>query len=187
MPPRSCTLLIIFTLLLGTASAHEIQDNRATLVLRDQTHLSVTIYLAYSEALRLALAPQRPMSEFAMVYSTMSTDRLQKELLKAQAKFQATTRIYLAAGRELPVTNWIFPDPVVVQTTLRQMTMLSVVDPSAHAHEEPLEIHADANSPEPVTAIRVQFPEEFQKVLVVAYRPTQLWIEPKTWSPAIRF
>ena len=171
----------------AVASAHELQDNRATLVLRDQTHLSVTLYLAYGEALHLTLAPQRAMGDFLMVYSAMRPDVLQKELSRAQARFQNGTRLYLAAGKELSLTNWSFPDAKAVQAMLQQRIMQSMVDPVGHAHDEPLEIHADANSPEPVTSVRIQFPEEFQKVLVVAYRPSQLWVEPNSWSPAIKF
>jgi hypothetical protein len=117
----------------------------------------------------------------------MRPELLQKELTRAQTKFQAATRLYLSAGRELPLTNWTFPDAAQVQAMLQQRIMQAVVDPAGHAHDEPLEVHAEANSPEPVTAIRVQFPEEFQKVLVVAYRPSRLWVEPKSWSPAINF
>jgi hypothetical protein len=42
-------------------------------------------------------------------------------------------------------------------------------------------------SPADNAAVRIQFPEEFQRVLVVAYRPSQLWVEANSWSPAIQF
>ena len=186
---RHCryAFVILAATFAAATSAHEIQDNRATLVLRDQTHISVTLYLAYGDALHMALAPQRPMGEFLMVYSAMRPEQLAKELLRAQTRFQSATRLYLAKGKELWLTNWVFPDAKQVQAMLQQRIMQAMVDPAGHAHDEPLEIHADANSPEPVTSIRIQFPEEFQKVLVVAYRPSQLWVEPKSWSPAIQF
>ena len=188
MQHSSRTLVTLAVLSIAAkAWAHELPANRATLVLRDQTHISVTLYLSYGEALRLALAPQRPMPEFVMVYAAMSPDVLQKELVKAQAKFQADTRLYLAAGRELSLTNWVFPDTKQVREMLQRRTMQALVDSNGHAHDEPLVIRAEVASPEPVTSVRVQFPEEFQKVLVVAYRPTQLWVEPKSWSPAIKF
>lgn len=174
-------------LLITGAVAHEIQDNRATLVLRDGNHLSVTLYLAYADALHLALAPQQPAEEFLVAYSAMRPELLQKELLRAQARFQSETRLYLATGKEIPLTNWAWPDAKQVQAMLQQRIMRAVVDPAGHAHDEPLEIHADANSQEGITAVRIQFPEEFQKVLLVWYRPSQLWVEPKSWSPAIKF
>lgn len=167
--------------------AHDLQDNRATLVLREGGHLSVTLYIAYADALRAALAPQRPREEFLMVCSTMKPELLQKQLLRAQVRFQAATRIYLASGKQLTLTNWVWPDMKQVQAMLQHRIMREMVDPAGHAHDEPLEIHADANSSEPITAVRVQFPEEFQKVLLVWYRPNQLWVDPKSWSPAIRF
>ena len=171
----------------GLASAHELQDNRATLVLRDQSHISVTLYLSYGDALHMAIAPESSLPEFWMVYSAMSPDRLQRILTRVQSGFQANTRLYLETGKELSLTNWIFPDVKQVQAMLQHRIMQAMADPAGHVHDEPLEIHAEANSPEPVTSVRVQFPEEFEKVLVVAYRPSQLWVAPKSWSPAIKF
>ena len=173
--------------LVPNAAAHELQENRAALVLRDGTHLSVTFFIAYADALHLALEPQRSEQEFLAMYSAMEPELLQKELLRAQAKFQATTRLYLATGTKVALTNWIWPDAKQVQAMLQQNIMRAIVDPAGHAHEEPMEIHADANSQEEITAVRIQFPEEFQTVLVVSYRPRQLWVEPQSWSPAIKF
>lgn len=180
---KSLALLLFLT----AASAHELQENRVTLVLRDHSHLSVTLYLGYGDALRLALAPQRPAQEFLVVYSAMRPDLLQKELQRAQAKFQASTHLYLSMGREVPLTNWIWPDAKQVQAVLQQRIMQALVDPNGHAHEEPLEIRAEAHAGAEILTARIQFPEEFQKVLVVAYQPTQLWVEPKSLSAPIRF
>ena len=92
------------------AAAHELQENRATLVLRDRTHVSVTLYVAYAEALQLALAPQRPLAAFLLVYSAMKPEDLQRELLRAQSRFESTTRLYGPAGAEVTLTNWRWPD-----------------------------------------------------------------------------
>lgn len=184
---RLAKLAVALLIFVPCAMAHEIQDNRATLVLRDETHISITLYVAYADALHLALAPQRPVAEFLTIYSAMNPATLQQELVRAQAKFQAGTRLFLAGGTEIPISNWIWPDAKQVQAMMQQRMMAAMVDPNGHAHDEPLEIHADANASEKIIAIRVQFPEEFQKVLVVSYRPSQVWVEPKLWSPAIRF
>lgn len=186
---KSTTLAMAFLLLLfvPSAAAHDIQDNRAKLVLYEDTHIAITLYVAYSDALHLALAPQRSMAEFLTVYSAMNPEQMQKELLKAQAKFQAETKLYLATGLQIPVTNWQWPDARRVQAMMQQRIMQAMVDPAGHAHDEPLEIYADANTNEAITAVRVQFPVEFQRVLVVSYRPSQVWVEQNLWSPPIRF
>jgi hypothetical protein len=181
-------LLVALTMVTG-AAAHELQENRATLVLRDKTHISVTLYIAYSDALHPALMPQRPFASFLLIYSAMKPEEMQKELFRAQAKFQASTRMYLSPGpgKEIPFTNWVWPDVKQVQTMLQQRIMAAMVDPNGHSHETPIEIRADANAPHEIGAITVKFPEEFQKVLVVSYRPNQVWVDSKTLSPEIKF
>ena len=79
----------------------------------------------------------------------MKPDEPQKELLRAQAKFQSAVRMYLSPGpgKEVPLTNWVWPDVKQVQTMLQQRIMAAAVHPNGHSHEAPIEIHADANAP----------------------------------------
>ena len=190
MKPILVVLLSLF--LLVPAESHDLMDNRATLVLRDRIHISMTLYIVYSDALHAALSPLGPMSSFLVSLSTMKPDQLQRELQRAQSKFQAGMHIYLPAKRGLPpteltLTNWIWPDTKQVQNTLQTRVMQAVVDPDAH--EAPLEIRVDAVAPLPVeiSSVTVHFPEEFRKVLVVSYRPSQTWVDPKAPSPEIKF
>jgi hypothetical protein len=175
--------------MMSGATAHELQENRATLVLRDKTHISVTLYIAYSDALYQALMPERPLASFLLIYSAMKPEELQKALVRAQAKFQAATRMYLSPGpgREVPISRWVWPDVKQVQSILQQRIMAAMVDPNGHSHEMPIEIRADANAPGEIAAITMKFPEEFRKVLVVSYRPNQVWADSKSLSPEIKF
>ena len=182
---RTTLLLALMPLVAG---AHELQENRATIVLRDQVHVSVTLYLNYCEALYQALAPQRPYAAFLVVYSGMKPDELQKELLKAQAKFQAGTRLHLSAGGdEAPLTGWVWPDLKQVQDLLRRELMQAMVDPASHTHEAPSEVRVEARAPRKVGSVFVRFPVEFRKVLVVSYRPNQTWAEPKGPGVEVKF
>jgi hypothetical protein len=184
--PLSLKKIALGLLLAACAAGHELQDNRATLVLRDRTHLSVTLYLSYPEALHQALAPQRQFLAFLLIYSEMKTELLQKELLRAQARFQSTTHLYLP-DKETSLVNWVWPDAKAVQSMLQRRVMQAMVDPDAHAHEAPVEVHADANAALEIQSVRVQFPLEWQRVLVVWYRPSQQWVEGATLSPAMKF
>ena len=74
-----------------------------------------------------------------------------------------------------------------MQAQFQQLVMQAMVDPAAHTHQPPLEVHAEAVSVQEIGGVKIQFPEEFQKVLVVAYKPTQVWLERKAVSPQIRF
>jgi hypothetical protein len=181
------TVFLLLSAVLRIASAHELQENRATLVLRERNHVAVTLYISYTEALYQALAPQRPYAAFLLVYSAMKPEELQKQLLRAQARFESATRMYSASGKEIKLGNWAWPDVKQVQAILQQRVIQAMVDPNAHSHEAPLEIHADANASEVLASVKVRFPEEFQKVLVVSFRPNQQWVDGKALSPEIRF
>ena len=108
---------------------HELTDNRATLVLRDQTHVSMTMYINYTDALHRVLAPQRTMTEFVMAYSTMPLSALRVELQKSQARFIAQLRLASASGGNVVLRNWSWPDAAAVRDMLQQQTMQAVVAP----------------------------------------------------------
>lgn len=182
-----CPVAVAMILLAPQTPAHEIQENRAQLVLRDDTHIAMTLFLAYIEALHLVLAPQRSASEFLVMYSAMNPESLQKELVRAETRLQSGIKLYLANGTPVPLSNWIWPDVRQVQAMMQQYIMRAMVDPAGHSHFEPLEVHADANSREAITAVNIQFPEELKRVLVVSYRPSQVWVEPNLSSSAIKF
>jgi len=182
-----CPAAIVMMLVATQTPAHEIQENRALLVLRDDTHIAMTLFVAYIDALHAVLAPQRSASEFLVMYSAMNPESLQKELVRAQTRLQSGTKLYLANGTQVQLSNWIWPDVRQVQAMMQQYIMQAVVDPTGHAHFEPLEVHADANAREAITAVNIQFPQELRRVLVVSYRPSQVWVEPSLSSPAIKF
>lgn len=176
-------------LLLGLAlacPAHELVDNRATLVLRDRNHLSLTIYLSYPEALHQALLPQRQFAAFLLIYSSMDAARFEKELARAQKSFQAQLRVFVP-DKEVALSGWSWPDAKAVQEVLRQRVMRAMVDPNVHAHEPPMEVRAEAVAAQEIAGARVQFPAEWQRVLLVWYRPSQQWVEGRTISPVLRF
>jgi len=183
--------LVLSALLACLAAAgHDLRESRAQLVLRDPTHLSVTLYLDYPEVLRQVLSPGRDLGPFLVMYSAMKPEDLRQQLLKAQSKLQAGTHILAksASGsppRELTLGNWIWPDEREVQAMFQQLVMQAVV--GGHSHLPPVEIHADANGPLPISSVTVAFPEQLQKVLVVSYRPSQVWVGRDLPTPNIRF
>ena len=177
----------LLCLLAASASAHELQANRLTLVLRDRNHLSLTFLIDYTDALHRALSPRRSFDEFVLVYSAMRPEDLKAELLRAQAKLQRSTQLALATGKPVAIANWRWPDAERVQAVLRERAMQAVVAPGDHAHAVPFEIRAEAMSTDDISSSTIRLPEEFQRVLVVSYRPSQRWVEPGARSSEIRF
>ncbi len=178
---------ITFVATLLVAPMHELQDNRATLVLRDKTHLSVTLYINFTDALHRALGGTRTRQEFVLAWSAMPARDLTRKLARAKQRFVAQTKIATADGAPVALARWKWPSVGEVQTLLQQQAMQLVTAPNEHAFEQPLEIHAEALAPRAVTTVTVKFPAEFRRVLVVSYTPKQLWVEPGGAAAVIRF
>jgi hypothetical protein len=175
--------------LASSAAAHELESNRATLVLRDSQHLSLTFFLDYPRVLHQVLAPQQPLKEFVLMYSAMNPAQLQSQLLEAQRKLQSGIAVTLHNGKAVALTHWVWPEARAVQTVLQQRAMQAVVAPADHAHAATMEIRAQASSSstKDFNMITLQLPPQFQQVLVVSYQPKQVLMKPGIPSPAIAF
>jgi hypothetical protein len=170
--------------------AHELPANRATLILRDGSHLSLALFINYPEALHQALAPQQSQTAFELAYSSLAAPEFAQALQRAQTKFQSGTQLVLANGRTATLTHWRWPAADQVQKQLQQRVMQALVAPRDHpAHEEPLETRAELSGPSlaELARLKLRLPAEFGEVLVVSYQPKQVWVKPHALSPEIRF
>jgi hypothetical protein len=181
--------LTLVCLLGGNAQAHELDSNRATLVLRDQQHLSVTFYLDYASVLHQVLAPQKPVQEFLLMASAMKPQEFQVQLQAAQRKLQSATVLAPRQGKAAELTQWVWPEATAVQGLLQQRAMQAVVAPSDHAHTVRTEVRAEARSGKAgdFTSVTLRLPTEFKEVLLVSYQPKQVWAKPLAPLPVISF
>lgn len=181
------SLALLLSISTNLANAHELMENRATMVLRDQTHLSMTLFLNYPEILHRTLAPELSFQEFLLRYSSITPEQFKLALNKAQTLFQNQITLDLGNQKKTQLERWVWPEPERVQTALRERIMQAMVAPSEHAHQTPIEIRAEAQLTKAVKSLRIQYPAAFQQVLVVSYRPSQVWVKPNEKSAEIRF
>ena len=186
---RASVLLVACVLWLAPciAAAHELSGNRATLVLRDNNHLTLTLYVAFPELLFRALGAGRAFGPFLLEHSAMAPERFAQELRRAQAAVERDTRVYLQDGRELALTHWSWPDAAKAQAVLRERVMREAVGGGDDHHGEPMEIRTEVVATRQIHSVTIEFPAMLPRVLVVAYRPTQTWVDAGTRSPAIAF
>ena len=171
-------------------------ENRATLVLRDSTHVSMTLFIDYPEALHRALAAKLNFQEFVLAFSAMNPEVFSAAVVKAHAQFQAQIHVIDAAGKPAVAEQWRWPEPSSVQAMLRQHAMQMLVAAGEHEHAAPFEIRAEFSLTKLETSaasppsLRVKFPLAFRRVLVVSYRPNQVWVnagDAEGGSPEIKF
>lgn len=185
----SLAALALLVMLASHAGAHELQDNRATLVLRDKLHIVLTLFVDYPKVLHQVLAPQIALQDFILTHSAMKPQAFHMQLLAAQRKLQSNTQLVMSNGKAAVLGQWIWPPSAHVQKLLQERAMQAVVAPSDHAHGMPMEIRAEARSinSNDFSSVTLQLPAQLSQVLVVSYQPRQIWLKPNTASPPIRF
>ena len=171
----------------GSAGAHELQENRATLVQREASFVAMTLYIDLPEALHRSLAPGRPFAEFAAAQASLAPDAFKAVFFQATTRIQSQTRVTTAKGQSLAFERWAWPEAPLVQATLRERLMEAVVARGHPSHSVALEVHAELRSAQPILALRVQFAPALGRVMVVSYRPRQVSVDAGSLSPAITF
>ena len=169
------------------ACAHELEESRATLVQREANFVAMTLYIDLPTVLHRTIAPGRPFTDFAAEQTQLPPGAFKAVLLQAAGRLQAEMRVTTAKGTALAFDRWTWPDATRVQAALRERLMEAVVAPGEHAHAQPLEVRAELHSAQPVTALRVKFAPALGRVLIVSYRPRQVWVDARRQSPGITF
>lgn len=169
------------------AQAHDLEDNRATLILREPNHLSLTLYVRFSEAAYRALAGDQSYTTFLMTCAAMKPEQFRAQMLRAQRRLESTTRVVVNGSTQTPILNWQWPDVTQLQALMRQQVMDAVLGGAGHVHEPQIEIRADVLGKSAVRDARLLPAAGFGRILLVWYRPTQAWIEPGQPFPVARF
>ena len=185
---KSRAVTIVLSLgLCACASAHELPDNRATLVQRDARHITLLLNADLPELMHQMLAPKRAFAEFAMATSSVSPAQFTTAATAVQKSIEKTLRVTDDKGGALVVSNWVWPQTAQLQAAMRERAMALVINPDDHAQAGALEVRADLRSSQPVKALRVQFPPALKRVMLVTYHPNQVWVEPAETSPLMTF
>jgi hypothetical protein len=178
---------LLLCLLSAASGSHELPANRLTLVLRDNTHLSLTYFIDYTEALHRTLAPDRALREFILMYSVMKPSDFDAALAKAHARLSAGTRLALPNGKAVAIRNWHWPDSARARNLLQASAMQMLSGGGRHEHDAAHEVHAETAPTRGLAALTIRLPEELGKVLVVSYQARQAWAEPRAAPMPIRF
>lgn len=198
----SCGALVLTCAMLAFAApsparAHELPSNRLTLVLRDSRHLSLTFYIDYLDTLHKTLAPERSADEFALLHAAMPAAEFQQTVTRAHAKLEDATRLTTAGGKVLKPTQWRWPTAQSTHTLIQQRAMQLVANSQTnsaetakstpHEHGSVSAVAAEVSASVDLSTVSVTLPEPMMPVLVVSYRPAQVWVKPRSGPQTIKF
>jgi hypothetical protein len=168
----------------ATANAHEMTENRARLVLREDNHITGSLFVNYTKLMHETWAPEMSFQDFAVMYASMDAASFAAKLNDLQHRIATGTEVQ-AGPQTFHGRDWGFPPAGVSQAMLRKY-MMGALTGSAY-HEEPVEIDFDVVAPVKLTTVRARFPKELGKVLLVTYRPAEMWVERGAQTGAITF
>jgi hypothetical protein len=185
-------LAAMLSLAASAGSAHEITGPRATLVMRDGGHVSMTMYLDGADLLRAASPPGEAPAEALRRLAAMEPSAFARAWAQAQGAVQASTRLQGSPNLAVVLSHWSWPSAAQVQAALRQAVMrgLAKSGGAEALHPEPaalLEARAETVLPATARDLRVQFPASLGEVIVVSYRPGQQEVGAGRWSTPLRF
>jgi hypothetical protein len=187
MKIKQLSIGLLLSLLSAASGSHELPSNRLTLVLRDDTQLSLIYFIDYAEALRRTMAPERARRDFILVYLAMTPADFDSALIKAHARLSAGTRLALPTGDTVLISNWRWPDSARARSLLRASAMQMLSGGGHHDHDAVHEVHAQAAVTRGLAELTIRLPEELGNVLVVSYQARQAWAEPRAAPIPIRF
>ena len=166
---------------------HELQENRASLVLRNDRQVNVTFYLNMSEVLQKTLTPTQDRFEHTAKLSAMNEGEFLKQYGITKNLIESSVIFRSASGKQLKITDWQWPEPRVMQKGLRDLTMQSVVGSGHHFHENPFEIRLHIQSTEPLESLTLELPVTLKPITLVASRPKQKRFDNSTTKVTINF
>lgn len=169
------------------ARAHDLAVNRLTLVQRDDAHVALTFRVDYVSALHQVLMPERPFQDFVVLCAAMPPDQFAGRIAEAQALLSAQVRLHTLGGAALTLADWRWPPSAETQASLREAVMRALVAPDVHEHPPEVEITVDGLASRAIDGLRVDLPPALGAVLIIGYRPRQVWHELGAPPAEIRF
>ena len=180
-------LALFLALVVLPIGAHEVSTNRATLVLREANHISLTLRINLVDLLRNVLEPKMTSMEFQAQFAAMPLPEFAAKYLRVQSLVQSETRMVLPSGRSVAIGQWRWPDTARLQAQIRDNAMQMVVAPHDHIPEFEDEVYAEATAKEDLSEVSLNLALQLRPTLIVNYRPRQIRMERQTGEVRLRF
>lgn len=165
----------------GASLAHELPDDRLTVIQRDGTHYQLQFLVDGPGLVHRFLGGTRPRLEVLAALVAQGPEETSRVWGRLQLALQQGVRLQ-RGGQPLRLEAWRWPSGAEVHACLQQWVMQQTVGRTGHVHEEPWAWSAQAVATGE-GAVELQLPTPLQQVMVVSYRPRQQWVSAE--QPAV--
>jgi hypothetical protein len=165
---------------LGVSSpctAHEIETDRLTIVMREPSHLALTFRIDEVSLLGRILAPNVSIIEFVLSMAAMDDAKFDEAVDRARSKFISNVSLTDQNSKKLKLFAWQWQPKNILRAEIRRRAIDNIVGSDEHIHSLESELSVDAIADEPVSSVTMSFPPETKKLLVISYKPVQKYLD----------
>jgi hypothetical protein len=174
---------LLWVLVCACVQAHELQEHKLQMVLRDDRHLIMSLWLDIPNAMRKTLEPSLSSAAFEMKYSAMPLPLFEKAWGQCISAWREQWQLKNSAGGAVSSPVWRWPDGAALQNQIK-LQMMANVTGTAHAHAESTVIAGEVVSNSMLQSARLQMPMSWKPMMVVSYKPSQQWT-PSSEKPVL--
>ena len=179
-------MMILAMAVMLQADAHELQNNRLTVILHEQHSVELVFRLDFAGLLQHAMAPQSSPQEFLVAVAAQPPEKIAPALAALQQQVEKGLMLK-SRGAVLAVQHWRWPSAVMVQAVLREQLMANMVATAESSSASALEVHADASDVLSIERVTLSLPEVIKPAVVVWYKTRQGVITTQSAEQTLEF
>jgi hypothetical protein len=166
--------------------AHELQQHKLQVVLRDDRHLSLSLWLDIPKAMQQTIEPNLTPAAFEMKYSAMPLRLFEKSWGECISLWRQQWQLTDGFGLAVAYADWRWPDGAALQSQIK-LQMMANITGSAHTHPVLTPVAGEAVSGASLRSARLNMPPSWQPLMVISYKPSQQWISSPDKSVILKF
>jgi hypothetical protein len=168
-------------------NAHELESSRLNLVQREPAHVSATFFISPQDYFGPVLEPQIKVQNILLYLASLEANAFSNLYLKAQSNYKQQIGFKSNKDQLAVLSHWQFAAWQVVQKNIQTYLAQQLVNPQVHSHLEPIQFSVQLTGSADLSVLQPILPVHWARVLVVASKPQQQWVDTTKSSPWIKF
>lgn len=169
------------------ASGHEVESTRLSLVQREPSHVSATFYVNPLDYFQPVLDSQVTQQTAYVHLASLDDEVFAALYTRAQAYYKQKITFRLNKDKWAQLNNWQFSNWQLIKKNVQQQLAQQLVSPGSHVHFEPVQFTVQLIDGTDLSTLQPKLPAHWGKVLVIASKPQQIWIDSSQGLTWIKF
>jgi hypothetical protein len=106
---------------------------------------------------------------------------------RAQAYYKQKITFRLNKDKWAQLSNWQFSNWQLIKKNVQQQLAQQLVNPGSHVHFEPVQFTVQLTGGPDFSTLQPKLPAHWGKVLVIASKPQQFWLDAVQGTSWIKF